>query len=68
MTENGTSYYVGYVVPGDDTWAFYFFMADDAEHALEQFRSAEPDKTLKVVWIGDEQHWNQLLKGAKWNL
>ena len=37
------TYLVMYRIGGDPTTRyFYTFQADDAEHALEQFRSAEP--------------------------
>ncbi len=30
---------------------FYTFKADDAEHALEQFRDAEPNIKIEVVFV-----------------
>jgi hypothetical protein len=30
---------------------FYRVTADDAEHAIEQFRSAEPDDKIVVVFV-----------------
>ena len=44
-------YLVAYRHHGDAELFFYRFTADDAEHALEQFRSAEPDEKLEVVFV-----------------
>ncbi len=44
-------YLVAYRYHGNFELMFYHFNADDAEHALEQFRSAEPNEELEVVFI-----------------
>ena len=44
-------YLVAYRWHGHAELLFYRFTADDAEHAIEQFRSAEPDEKLVVVFV-----------------
>jgi hypothetical protein len=44
-------YLVGYRHHGDLEVFFYRFTADDAEHAIEQFRSAEPDEQKRIVFV-----------------
>jgi len=44
-------YLVAYRHHGVFELSFYHFTADDAEHAIEQFRSAEPDEKLVVVFV-----------------
>ena len=44
-------YLVAYRHHGDLEVFFYRFSADDAEHAIEQFRDAEPDEKLVIVFV-----------------
>lgn len=44
-------YLVIYRHHGDLETMSYRFSADDAEHAIEQFRSAEPSEKLVVVAV-----------------
>lgn len=44
-------YLVAYRHHGDMALRFYNFTADDAEHAIEQFRSAEPDESKIIVFV-----------------
>ena len=45
------TYLVAYSYPDNTDLFFYRFTADDAEHAIEQFRSAEPSAELTVVFV-----------------
>ena len=44
-------YLVAYRYRDSDDISFYRFTADDAEHAVEQFRDAEPDKMITVIFV-----------------
>lgn len=44
-------YLVGYRYHGIDEIHHYRFMADDAEHAIEQFRDAEPDEAIRIIFV-----------------
>lgn len=44
-------YLVIYRIHGVLETESYRFSADDAEHAIEQFRSAEPDESMVVVAV-----------------